>query len=357
MTVATRPNAAKAPHARPQDKLTPSTLVEMFSQAAEKYKKPNALNYKRDGEWRPISSRETVERARSIALGLYDLGLRRGDRAALLSANCPEWTLTDAGCLFSGVVDVPIYTTQAANQVAYILNDSGARVFFLQDKEAFERIREDIEPCESVEHLVFFDPAGVDHPKARSLADLEAKGQALAQSNPDLTAEMEAAVEAADMCTIIYTSGTTGEPKGVMLTHSNLVSNLIDSSGHLDFEGTDITLSVLPLSHVFERVAMYMYIYHGMTVYYAESIDTIGANLREVRPTIFIGVPRIFEKIYARIKEKATSEGKLVSAIFNWSVAVGNDYAHHLSGKKPVGGWLKLKHKLAMELVFSKWHK
>lgn len=356
MTVATRLNAAYAANARTQNNLTPSTLVEMFLQAAEKYNKPNALNYKRDGEWRPISSRETVERARSIALGLYDLGLRRGDRAALLSANCPEWTLTDAGCQFSGVIDVPIYTTQAANQVAYILNDSGARVFFLQDKEAFERIREDIEPCESVEHFVFFDPTGVDHPKARSLADLEAKGQALGRSSPDLTAEMEAAVQASDMCTIIYTSGTTGEPKGVMLTHSNLVSNLIDSSGHLDFEGTDITLSVLPLSHVFERVAMYMYIYHGMTVYYAESIDTIGANLREVRPTIFIGVPRIFEKIYARIKEKAMSQGKLVSGIFNWSITVANEYAHLMSDKKPVGGWLKLKHSIAMKLVFSKWH-
>lgn len=341
---------------RPQDPAEPSTLTEMFLQSAEKFDKPNALNYKQDGKWNPISSREIVDRARNIGLGLHELGLRRGDRIALLSANCPEWTLTDAACQFTGVIDVPIYTTQAPNQVAYILNDSGARVFFLQNLEAYERVREDIEGCETVSHFVFFDPTGVEMDRAVSLSQLEASGAQLASSQPELSEELEAAVTATDLATIIYTSGTTGEPKGVMLTHSNLVTNLIDSAGHLEFAGTDITLSVLPLSHVFERVAMYMYIYHGMTVFYAESLDTIAANLREVRPTIFIGVPRLFEKIYARIKEKASSEGKLVNAIFNWAVETGKQYAHHQSDKKPVGGWLKLKHKLATKLVFSKWH-
>lgn len=335
----------------------PSTLVDVFLKAAEKYDKPDALNYKQDGDWHAIPSRELIQRARNIGLGLYELGLRRGDRIALLSANCPEWTLTDAACQFTGVIDVPIYTTQAPNQVAYILNDSGARVFFLQNLEAYERIREDIEGCESVAHFVFFDPTGVELERAMSLAELEASGGRLAQTQPELSGELEAAIAAEDLATIIYTSGTTGEPKGVMLTHSNLVTNVIDSAIHLEFEGTDITLSVLPLSHVFERVAMYMYIHHGMTVFYAESIDTIGPNLREVRPTIFIGVPRIFEKIYAKIKEKAASEGKLVYGIFNWAVETGKEYARHLSDKKPVGGWLKLKHKLATKLVFSKWHK
>lgn len=341
---------------RPHDPAEPTTLTEMFLQSAEKFDKPNALNYKQDGTWHPISSREIVERARNIGLGLHELGLRRGDRIALLSANCPEWTLTDAACQFTGVIDVPIYTTQAPNQVAYILNDSGARVFFLQNLEAYERIREDVEGCESISHFVFFDPTGVEMERAMSLSQLEANGKQLAGANPELSTELEAAVTSTDLATIIYTSGTTGEPKGVMLTHSNLVTNLIDSAGHLEFAGTDITLSVLPLSHVFERVAMYMYIYHGMTVFYAESLDTIAANLREVRPTIFIGVPRLFEKIYARIKEKASSEGKLVNAIFNWAVETGKQYAHHQSDKKPVGGWLKLKHKLATKLVFSKWH-
>jgi long-chain acyl-CoA synthetase len=359
MTVSTELSAdrpATTP-ARPAAPGEPTTLVELFLGAAKKFDKPDALNYKHDGKWHAIPSRDVIQRARNIGLGLYDLGLRRGDRIGLLSANCPEWTLTDAGCQFTGVIDVPIYTTQAQAQVAYILNDSGARVFFLQDLAAYERLREEIEACESIAHLVFFDPAGVEHERAMPLAKLEAAGERLAQAQPELIGELEAAVHATDLATIIYTSGTTGEPKGVMLTHSNLVTNVIDSAHHLEFAGTDITLSVLPLSHVFERVAMYMYFHYGMAVFYAESIDTIGVNLREVRPTIFIGVPRIFEKIYGRIKEKASSEGKLVSAIFNWAVETGKEYARHLSDKKPVGGWLKLKHKLATKLVFSKWHK
>jgi long-chain acyl-CoA synthetase len=339
------------------DMVEPKTLVELFLRAAEKYDKPNVLNYKKDGEWRPISSREVIQRSRNIALGLDDLGMQRGDRIALLSANCPEWTLTDAGAQFGGFIDVPIYTTQAPAQVAYILNDSGARVFFLQNKEAYDRVRNEIGECPSVEYFVFFDPTGVDDERAMSLADLESRGQQRAQVAPGLSAEMERAAKTDDLATIIYTSGTTGEPKGVMLSHSNLTTNVVDSSCHLDFEGTDVALSVLPLSHVFERVAMYMYIYHGMTVNYAESIDTIGANLREVRPTIFIGVPRLFEKIYGKIKEKAASEGALVNGIFNWSVEVAKDYARHLSEKKPVGVWLKLKHRVATKLVFSKWHK
>lgn len=335
----------------------PSTLVELFLQAAKRFDKPDALNYKQDGAWHSISSRDLIDRAQGIARGLYALGLNRGDRIALLSANCPEWTLTDAGCQFGGIIDVPIYTTQAPKQVAYILNDSGSRVFFLQNREAYDRIRDEVGECPSVEHLVFFDGTDlIDDPRAMTLAELVAKGaSALATGNEPL-GEFGAITKPEDLATIIYTSGTTGEPKGVMLSHSNLVTNVVDSAVHLDFAGTDITLSVLPLSHVFERVAMYMYIHYGMAVFYAESIDTIGVNLREVRPTIFIGVPRIFEKIYARIKEKASSEGKLVTGIFNWAVETGKEYARHLSDKKPIGGWLKLKHQLAMKLVFSKWH-
>jgi long-chain acyl-CoA synthetase len=158
-----------------------------------------------------------------------------------------------------------------------------------------------------------------------------------------------------DLATIIYTSGTTGEPKGVMLTHSNLVSNLIDSSGHLNFGEHDLALSVLPLSHVFERQAMYMYLHQGMAVYFAESLQTIGPNLREVRPTVLVGVPRIFEKIYARIRERAAEAGKVSAALLAWSVSVAREYAEYSIAHKPVPAFLKLKHWIASKLIFSKW--
>src|SRR6185436_12628913 len=153
---------------------------------------------------------------------------------------------------------------------------------------------------------------------------------------------------------IIYTSGTTGEPKGVMLTHENLVSNLIDSSSHLKFARDDSTLSVLPLSHVLERMAMYMYLYHGMATYFAESLDTIGPNLREVRPTIFVGVPRIFEKIFARMKEKTAEKGRLNVGILNWAVRVAKEHAKLSTRHKKVPAALELKRKIADKLIFSK---
>ena len=166
---------------------------------------------------------------------------------------------------------------------------------------------------------------------------------------------MSAQIKPDDLATIIYTSGTTGEPKGVMLTHANLVSNLIDSSGHLNFGEHDLALSVLPLSHVFERQAMYMYLHQGMAVYFAESLQTIGPNLREVRPTVLVGVPRIFEKIYARIRERAAEAGKLSAALLAWSVSVAREYAEYSIAHKPVPALLKLKHWIASKLVFSKW--
>jgi long-chain acyl-CoA synthetase len=157
-----------------------------------------------------------------------------------------------------------------------------------------------------------------------------------------------------ELATIIYTSGTTGEPKGVMLTHANLVSNVIDCAGHLSFGEDDIVLSVLPLSHIFERTAMYMYLHHGMAVYYAESLDHIGPNLREVMPTIFVAVPRIFEKILARVKEKAAEKGKLDLALLNWATVAGAQYARLSAAGWPVPVSLRLKHKIADKLIFAK---
>jgi long-chain acyl-CoA synthetase len=338
---------------RPTDQ--PKTLVELFERVVRVHQKPDTLNYKKDGRWLSLSANEMLARARSIAAGLYSLGVRHGDRVAILSESRCEWTLADAGCQFAGAIDVPIYPTLTPPQAAYILKDSGSRVLILANHQKYIQLREVLKECPAVEQVVIFDDEGVEPGDATTLAELEETGRALEAKQPELIDEIAHQTTADELATIIYTSGTTGEPKGVMLTHANVVSNVVDSAGRFAFGARDSALSVLPLSHVFERTAMYMYLYHGMAVYFGESLDQIGQNLREVRPTIFVGVPRIFEKIYARVKEKAAGKGKLNLALLNWSVAVGTEVAKLTVNHRRVSLLLSLKHKLASLFVFAKW--
>ena len=347
--------ASVRPPARvPLEADEPKTLVEMFERTVRLHNKPDALSYKRDGAWRSISSHEMLLRARCIALGLYSLGLRHGDRAAILSENCPEWTLADAGCLFAGAIDVPIYPTLTPAQVRYILRDSGARTLFIQNRAKFEQMKVVLKDCPSLEHVIFFDESGKDA-DALTISELEERGRLIEAERPSLSEELAHGVLLEDLATIIYTSGTTGEPKGVMLTHSNLVSNVIDCSDHLAFGDADTVLSVLPLSHIYERAGMYMYLHHGMSIYYAESMDKIGDNLREVRPSVVLCVPRLLEKIYARVKEHAAEASGTKYALLMWAVSVGKLYAQHTTNKQKLPPMLALKHRLASRLVFSKW--
>ena len=341
---------SSTPARQPANADEPATLVDVFNYVARKHKRPDTLNYKSGGSWISVSSDEMLQRAKSIAAGLHAIGVAPGDRVAILSDSRVEWTLTDAGSIFAGTIDVPIYPTLTPPQVRYILNDSGSSVLFLANREKFDELKDALGECPQVKHVVFFEPEGVTAAEGLTLAQLEEKGRELEPGVIDRTV-----AKPDDLATIIYTSGTTGEPKGVMLTHSNLVSNLVDSSGHLSFGEHDIALSVLPLSHVFERQAMYMYLHQGMAVYFAESLQTIGPNLREVRPTVLVGVPRIFEKIYARIRERAAEAGKVSAALLEWSISVAREYAKHVIAHEPVPAFLKLQHWIASKLVFSKW--
>ncbi|MBA2503328.1 MAG: long-chain fatty acid--CoA ligase [Pyrinomonadaceae bacterium] len=334
----------------------PTTLVEMFERALRVHDKPDALNYKRDGAWRSITSQDFLTRIKAVALSLEAYGVKRGDRVAIFSENCPEWTLTDAGALFAGAVDVPIYPTQAPAQVRYILDDSEARILFVQNAQAYARVAEHIRDCASLQHIVFFHEESTDEPKAVTFAELERRGRELAAAQPALLENLRRNAPAPDdLATIIYTSGTTGEPKGVMLTHANLTTNLIDSSGQLGFSKGDVVLSVLPLSHVFERLGMYMYIDHGMSVFYAESLDKIGDNMREVRPTIMLCVPRLFEKIYARIKERAAEAGGVKRTLLEWAVETGKRWAKLKLQRENIPALLQLQYNVASRVVFSKW--
>ncbi|MEZ5345859.1 MAG: long-chain fatty acid--CoA ligase [Pyrinomonadaceae bacterium] len=332
----------------------PQNLAEVFTFAAQKSPRLDALNFKENDQWVPISSEEMLSRIENVALGLYSEGIRTGDRAAILAPNSPDWTIADAGCQFAGVIDVPIYTTLTPDSIKYILNDSKAKAIFLYDKKTYDSLRGILSECGSIEKLILFDPEGVGAENSMSLRELEELGRNFRSENPELISELINGIKPDDTATLIYTSGTTGEPKGVMLSHENLLSNVIDAGEHFHFTTEDVPLSVLPLSHVFERTGMYLYIYNGMAVHFAESIEKISDNLREIRPTIFVGVPRIFEKVYATAKLRAANSSKFRERIFDWAIDIAKEFALKNERKENISAVLGIKHSVADKIVFSK---
>lgn len=331
----------------------PATLPDIFLRALEEFDLSDSLNYKANSRWVPISSSEIVRSAEEIALGLYSLSLRKGDRAAILAPNSPDWTLADAGCQFAGIIDVPIYTTLAPDTVRYILDDSGARVLFLADENEYARLAPFFSGCSQLERIILFSPDACPD-DCLSLSQLREAGRTILTSESNLPQRLRASISPEDIATIIYTSGTTGEPKGVMLTHTNIISNVIDASARYAFSGRDTSLSVLPLSHVFERTGMYVYIMSGMRVFYAESIEKVPDNLKEVHPTIFIGVPRIFEKVFEKARLKAAQAGRVNELIFDWAVDVAIEYAKCVGAGEPISTALYAKHSIADRIVYSK---
>ncbi len=332
----------------------PGTLTKLFFDAVSKFNRPDALQVKLAGAYKPISHSEVAERVRHAARGLSSLGVRRGDRVAILSENRPEWAIADFACLTAGLTDVPIYPTLPADQIAYILKDSGAVAIFVSTRTQAEKIREVRSQIPAVKTVIGFDDApGLTN---MSMAELEKRGTE-GETKESITTHREDAlsVKPDDLATIIYTSGTTGEPKGVMLSHDNIYSNVAASMKAIPFEGNDVGLSFLPLSHIFERMAgHYLMFATGTSIAYAESIDTVAANMGEVRPTLVLSVPRLYEKMYARILETALTGGFLKKKIFFWARGVSERWAtEKLSGKEP-GGLLARQYSIAQKLVFSK---
>jgi len=323
--------------------------------AALKHGKPDALNQKVGDEWIHIPAASFVERVQNVALGLAALGIRPGDRIALLSENRPEWSIVDLAILSLGAINVPIYTTQAVDQIDFILKDSGARAIFISNRKLYRHARTVLAE-RMLEHLIFFDPeVAEDIDRGISLEALENRGQTQAQERPEAFDAYLGAVRSDDLATIIYTSGTTGEPKGVMLTHNNFMSNVLAITKGLPIGPTDVALSVLPLSHIFERAGFYVFCYNGVSVYYAASFDQVGENLREVGPTVMTAVPRLFEKVYHRIVKKGMAEKGWKRRIFTRSLAVGQRYGELKDTRRRVPARLRLKQGLASRMVFSKW--
>jgi long-chain acyl-CoA synthetase len=323
--------------------------------ASLKHGKAKALNHKVDGQWINISAPAFVERVKNIALGLAALGIRPGDRVALLSENRPEWSIVDLAILSLGAVNVPIYTTQAIDQIEYILADSGPRAIFISNKRLYKHAKPAL-TNRVLEYLILFDPEAVEEiDKAIPLSQLEENGKQLAAERPEAFDAYLHAVRPEDLATIIYTSGTTGEPKGVMLTHNNFMSNVLSITAGLPIDEKDTALSVLPLSHIFERAGFYVFIYNGLEVYYAASFDQVGENLREVSPTVMTAVPRLFEKVYHRIIKKGMAETGWKRKVFTESLEVGQRYGELKDKRKFISPALRVKQSLASKLVFSKW--
>jgi len=332
----------------------PTTLTALFFRGIEQHGGEAAYLYKRDARYVPISHREVLERVRRISLGLGAIGVQRGDRVGILSENRPEWALADWACLGGGMTDVPIYPTLPAEQVVHPLNDSGAAALFVSTAEQAAKVASVRGELKGVRTVISFTepkPPGVD----LTIGELEAKGAAL--DTAARAAEWKAgalAVQPDQLATLIYTSGTTGLPKGVMLTHDNIASNVLASEGKVPLRAGEVALSFLPLSHIFERMGDYLFFAGGVTIAYAESIDAVPVNLVEVRPHYAMSVPRLFEKMYARVLEGALSGGAIKARIFGWARGVADRWADEkLAGREP-GGFLAWQYGVAQKLVFSK---
>ncbi len=337
-------------------------LTKHFYDSAAKYSSKAALMEKKNGIYRSVTYQEMKERVEQVAAYLIQHGLGAQDRVALLSENRPEWPIADMAIIAAGGVNVPIYPTLTGHQILYMLNDSGTRVIFLSKAAQLNKIAAIHHDCPTLKRVVILDPPET-LPELRnievvSFQQVLTEGEALlADGASGIREELEKRLihaHESHMVSIVYTSGTTGEPKGVMLTHRNFASNARSAVKALGFDASQTSLSFLPLSHVLERVVNYALQYCGATIAYAESIDTIAQNLQEVKPSAFVAVPRVFEKIYNRIIQNVENEKPLKKKIFYWGLGIGKQAAVYTSQGQPIPSSLAWKHKLADKLVFAK---
>lgn len=308
---------------------------------------PNCLVTKYDGVWIPTSTQEYLDKANAISRALLRLGIEKNDKIALISSNNrTEWNIMDIGVLQVGAQTVPIYPTIASEDYEYILNHSESKLCFVSDQVVYDKLIavnqnipllmdiysfNDIEGCKNWKELL---QLGDDN------------------SNQDLVEERKNNVKAEELATIIYTSGTTGKPKGVMLSHNNIVSNVLDSASRIPFEeGTSVALSFLPVCHIFERIILYIYQYYSVSIYFAESIEKLSDNIKEVKPTVFTVVPRLLEKVYDKIIAKGEDLTGIKKKLFFWAVELGLKYEPYGAN----GWWYETQLKLARKLIFSKW--
>ncbi len=323
----------------------PTRLFDFFPWQLAQYPRQDALAYKYDGQWRTYSTQEVVQIIHELAAGLIGAGIQPDDKVAVVSYNRPEWNFVDQAVQRAGAVLVPLYPTASLYEWAYVLNDSGARFLFVEGDDLLEKAQQmqrehPIPRLEKIFRLSDGEGAPVWHSLRTTDAALLKEAD-----------ERSAAITPDQLATLIYTSGTTGDPKGVMLTHHNIVSNVLSVSEVVPLEPSDKALSFLPLCHSFERMVSYYYMYQGVGVWYAESIDKIGDNLREVHPTVFTTVPRLLEKVYERIVGVGMSLKGIKRALFFWALNLGLKYEYGDENH----WWKGWQLKLANKLIFAKW--
>ena len=348
--MATLPEADRQYAANPAD-LPRGTLVDLFFHAIETIDSPDAMRHRAgEGDWRSISHADLLTRVRRTALGLEALGLERGQRVAILSENRPEWAQADWAALCAGIADIPVYDTLPSNQVAYILNDAETRLIFVSNADQLAKVQEVWDEVPSLERAVLFD-GDADDERVMTLDQLMELGRA-EEENGRGEGFRERAMQTSpdDVATMLYTSGTTGAPKGVLLSHQNIFSNVKAVEEMFEAGPQGVAVSFLPLSHILERMVDYWYFAHGVTIAYVHDIALVADSLVEVEPTIAVSTPRLYEKVYDAVMSQTGVKGKLVA----WAARVGRKWADaRLAGQTP-GLATRVQHGIADRLVFAK---
>ncbi|TGD78290.1 AMP-dependent synthetase/ligase [Hymenobacter wooponensis] len=318
---------------------------DILPQLQQKYNKPDCFAAKSNGQYTPVSTDAAVEKVNQVSLGLRSLGIGKDDKVAIISMNRPEWMFADFGIAQLGATSVPMYPSITVEDYKYIFSDAGVKAVFVSDKKLLDKVREATQGLDIPQENVFtFDKVE----GARHFSELLDLGK---QGNPADLEPLKAAVQPNDLLTLIYTSGTTGQPKGVMLTHNNILSNCRNAQRFVPVTKNDKALSFLPLCHIFERMVTHIYLINGVSIYYAESMETIADNLREVKPEIFTTVPRLLEKVYDKIVAKGHELEGVKKQLFFWALNLGLKY----DNQKDHGFLYNTQLTLANKLIFSKW--
>src|SRR5687767_8451497 len=333
------------------------TLADLPFHVLGRFPRPLLVGQVRQGAIVGQSTRDWFDRVRDVSLGLDALGVGRGDRVVIMSESRPEWLIADMAILARGAVTVPVYSTLTAAQAKYIVEDAAARVAFVSTRDQLEKLQRVRHELPSLAAIVAFEPPEGSSPTVLTFEALAERGHARLTGEWGMGREFRdraREIRPADLATIIYTSGTTGTPKGVMLSHANVLSNVIAGHSVVAVNDEDVSLSFLPLSHSFERTVSYVYLAFGVTIVFAESIETVGRDLPIVRPTVMTAVPRVYEKFQARILEKGQALPQPRRTLFQWGVRVARARGRAGAPERAVGAVLGLESAVADRLVFSK---
>jgi len=333
------------------------TVSDIFFNAVKQNPEKELFFHKEGGSYKGIVASDMKNRVELIGNGLISMGLEFDGKVGILSHNRWEWAAADIGIITTGAADVTIYPTLNSEQIEYIVNNSDMTMIFVENQMQYEKIKSIKEKCSGLQKIIVMDNSKISDDKlCITLKELMDAGEDYRKQNPDEFYNRKKKITFDSLLTLIYTSGTTGNPKGVMLTHGNLVSNVLSVGEVVDFKGDgNIALSFLPLSHVLERMAgYYTMLYYGASIAYAEGIETVAQNMAEIHPTIMVSVPRLYEKIHAKIVDAGMSGSSLKRKIFLWSVNVGKQVAALKIEGKTAGSFLNFKYSIAQKLVFSK---